>query len=209
MYYSLLKIYKLFWKRHKIVINLHYKCSLNCDICYQKIKPSFVRPKDATVNDAIWWIGYIRNFPVKIREIVLSGGEPGLYPDIHALVNWLLLNDYFVIIQTNLTVIKQFKEIIPSYKLLFVVTYHPMFNKDKFMRNYNDMQEYQITVHELDNDTTGISKVKKSHKEVSHKSNYFRINPDGSIYLDPFLQLEHQNSQYEINNKINKGSGRL
>jgi len=132
------------------------------------------------------WLSYIESFPVKIREIYLSGGEPGLYNGIEELTNELIDRGYFVTIFTNLSYIINFTKLKKSPRLRFSATFHHHMHADVFIKNYRKISsKYRINVDEIGKKLLPFSKVKTfctPEDEMSTKM--LRVAPDGTIFTN-------------------------
>ncbi len=73
-------IRKRFKRGITLTIALTWKCNLMCPKCALACDGEM--PKDT--SESIDWTEYIKSFPVKIREIYLTRGEPHLY---HKLIH--------------------------------------------------------------------------------------------------------------------------
>jgi len=177
---------RLLFKRGVTVsISLLYECTLNCSYCSLKMGGK-IHPKDTIIHGSDYWVDYIDSFPVKIKEIFLSGGEPGIYSGIADLTNELINRGYFVTLFTNLTLIDNFMAIEPNPRLKFMATAHKGANLYIFEANYLIMKEhYRIDVDEIETNFFKFSNKKKfcTDKDESDTSR-FRIDSDGAIYVN-------------------------
>jgi organic radical activating enzyme len=192
----------LYWTLKKLKTGISiglaptYRCNQNCWYCGNKMGGD-VFPKCPEIN---WeqWRDNIINFPLKIKEVVLSGGEPCIYPEIEKLVNWLLDNGYFVQFYTNLArpgIITKFKR--SKRLILFANFHHTFFGKDEIWdeesllewdSNYQSLKKaYQIKPEEINNALLPYTKVKRWHSET-HETNkhnvLLRWNPAGELFVN-------------------------
>ena len=174
----------LFFKRGiYLSIFPSFHCNLNCPYCVLKIPTGEVpKVKESTLSE---WKEFIKSFPVKIREIAISGGEPSIVPYFVELVNWLLSEGYHVKIYTNLTSISPFLQLKKSYRLIIKATYHACFGNQYFQKNYRIVKEYhRVDVREFEKQTMPFSKVLKivsNFEEVNRE--HFRVRPDRNILI--------------------------
>jgi hypothetical protein len=70
------------------------------------------------------WKEIISNFPVKVKEIFISGGEPTLIKWLPELCNWLLDKGYHVTIFSNLWSVNLLNCLNKSYRLQIWATFH-------------------------------------------------------------------------------------
>jgi len=176
---------KLFKRGVTVSISLLYKCTLDCNYCSLKMG-GMNRPFDTVLKTADEWINYIETFPIKIKEIFLTGGEPGIYPEIAKLTNELIDLGYFVTVYTNLTKIGEFMYINESPRLKFQSTYHKDMDKELFKHNYKKMTEYfRVDVDEIETNVFEISS-KKNLCTIEDESDTSRLrfDSDGAIYVN-------------------------
>jgi uncharacterized radical SAM superfamily Fe-S cluster-containing enzyme len=180
--------FKLYWKTLlfrrgvTIALVLTYKCNLDCPYCILKV-PKGVYPS-SEVSTLAEWKEFIKRFPVKIKEVYLSGGEPTLYPDFVELTNWLLDEGYHVKVFSNLLNINSLLKIQRSYRFIITSTFHT--DKEMFMRNYWIIKMlHRVDVHEL-----GIKRLQLDSlvmplvNDPDKVGGYnFTITPDRKIYI--------------------------
>jgi len=176
---------QLFKRGISVSISLLYKCTLNCSYCSLK-NFGTKTPHDTLIYKANEWLNYIDTFPVKIKEIFLTGGEPGIYPLIDHLTNQLIKRGYFITIFTNLTSIASFMRIESSPNLKFQATYHKDMDLEIFKTNYKIMNEFfRVDVDEIETNYFGGSNVKKLCTiETEKKTDRLRIDSDMKIYTN-------------------------
>jgi len=166
-----------------------FKCSLKCDYCGNNLGRD-LHPSEnnlKTILDLLGWINLIDNFPVKIREVVISGGEPTIWPDFPELVNYLLSQGYFVTVYTNLTN-KNLLNVDKSRRLRVYATFHGRhYDKNQFLKNYDVVSSvHRVDVNEIAQQQLPFSKVDPwgcdYEQSKTINKNYFWIAPDGSIH---------------------------
>ena len=186
-------IFKRFKRGIKVSINPSWRCNLNCEYCILKTSGVEKYPDINPTRSLEYWKEWITTFPVKIREVALSGGEPTLVPYFADLVNWLLDEGYYVLVFTNLTTLK-IKEIKPSRRLRVEATHHSCFSVLSFLYNYDLLKDkYRIDVIEINKKELTISKrVPWSSEERAKETdkNYLKAGPDGIIYRNCFDRNE-------------------
>ena len=187
-----------YWKlRHlksgiTICVTPSYRCNQNCSYCIVKNGgPKF--PKDKCIKSAIEWLDYVDNFPEKVGEVIISGGEPTLYYDLIELVNGLLKRGLFVNVYSNLTNPTPFESIIKTRRFLITATYH----KGQIEEYTFEQNALQIK-HELKINEFISRKLKKSHlirfwtnDEVKNIISCLRIGTDGTIFTNCFDQNQY------------------
>ena len=170
----------------RLPITIIHKCNLYCGYCALKL-----------VNGVMPFLSYppmtlekmkniIVDFPLKISEVTLTGGEPALNKDFTGIVNWLLNQGICVLVYSNLTKIKPFLDIKRTPKFRIVATYHSCYNRDKFILNYEKIKHYhRVDVDELGKKTISVSRLKAfcSTEETKEKVKFrLRIGIDGLIF---------------------------
>lgn len=180
-------------------ISLLYACNLFCEYCSLEM-PTGKRPeaKQSTLQE---WITYIKNFPTKIKEVYVSGGEPTLVKWLPELLQWLLDEGYHVTVFTNLYN-PALLMIKPSYRYQIIASYHkPPAETEKpelydseirFNEAYYKLKDkYRIEVDEIGTKVLPYSKVKPFNTMDVLKDHEFRISPDLQVFIscyDHFLQ---------------------
>ena len=187
--YGVLKRLKTGTKLH---IFLTFKCTLKCSYCanefYHNSKP---KSKTLTPDE---WMDLIESFPVKIREVTLTGGEPMLYKGFSELVNKILATGRFVKVITNLT-LDNGLAVNSSYRVRYWATYHGSeaslivpHQLSWIQRLEEYRKKFRVDVVELEtNYIKGSIRKKIFNTEIEwdacidHK--YLIYAPDGSFYL--------------------------
>lgn len=193
-YWKYLKLKSLFSPGGiKLIIALNWKCTLNCDCCVLKDGGN-KRPVDGELKNAAYWIDFIETFPVKVREVILTGGEPTIHKSLPFLVTYLLDTGYFVQVQTNLTNIEPLLKIKPQLRLKLVVTYHEQYNMNKFLNNLETIRKmgYQIRVDEIQNGHIKNSNVKAKLDRIQDypEKNIVRVDSSGRIFVNAKEMIE-------------------
>lgn len=144
-----------------------FDCTLDCFYCSTKmVSGEFPQFKQADFDTLIY---EVNNFFLPVREVVISGGEPFLYPRIDELINFLTAK-YFVTVQSNMSVLRNAEKIIPSSKLLFSVSFHPSeLKKEVFEKNVNKLKGLGHRVIVVD--TEGTNEVESDVTEYLRDSN--------------------------------------
>lgn len=99
-----MKLYgKTLWFRRgvNITLFLSYRCNIYCPYCsLAQINGKYPQGEELTLEQ--WKEKFDRGFPVKIKEVYLSGGEPSLVPYIAEFANYLIDKGYHVCLFSNL-----------------------------------------------------------------------------------------------------------
>lgn len=170
-----------------------YRCNLRCHYCTLYIS-------DKKELHGIWpganevdladWLDFIDNFPLKIKEIFVTGGEPSLVKYIDSLVRELLNRGYLVTVFSNLARVDCFIELPRSPRLRFVVTYHHgKTKKEAFMEKYRKLKsrKFNVRVEEIATQELRDSMMKKLNTPKESQSreverDTLRISPDLKIF---------------------------
>ena len=181
----------------RLYVFLSFKCNFDCPHCIAKI-PDGKYPhceKEKTVEE---WIELISNFPVRVREIRITGGEPFENDVTVPLVKWAISEGYFVIIETNLSSniaklmhFKKLAQLPNTVRLQFYVTYHKgQINREVWLNNYlwlnYSRKKCTFIANSFVKKEFGFS-VKKDWVEIeSMKVPKFIIGPDHQIFRNCF-----------------------
>ena len=137
----------------------------------------------------------IIDFPFRISEVKLTGGEPLLNKELPGMVNWLLDQGIFVTVFSNLTKSEIFLQIKQTYRFRIAASYHSCFDSNKFIKNYDYLKNYhRIDIEEIGKKTLSISKLKKFCTIADTRermSKYLRIGIDGLIFTSCYDWLDY------------------
>ena len=117
--------------------------------------------------------------------VAISGGEPGIYKDLHKIVNYCIDRKILVQIVTNLTNIDEYVRIKPSWRVTFWSTYHHSSVLGKYLFNYDYLKfKFHITVKELEKPKQlPFSRLTKLKTEFTNTIYPYKIfAPDGRIF---------------------------
>ena len=139
---------KLFNRRQIIMIKPSMKCNLKCPYCSVN-KVAGGSPPEYEEQSYVYWMNVIQW--VKPKMVAISGGEPGIYKDLHKIVNFCTKNKILVQIVTNLTCIDEYDKIKPSWRVMFWSTYHHSSRVGIYLFNYLDLKrKFVIVTKELE-----------------------------------------------------------
>jgi len=180
-------------------IYLTWRCNCKCSYCPVPIKmaSNFDSKELTSVN----FYHFIKNFPIKIRQITLSGGEPTLKEGLSLLINNLLNDGYFVGIFTNMLNPKIFDEIKPSPRFMITTNYHVNLKKEIFLKNVRE-SKHQILIGEFEGQSNLSSKFKKrkllfnNEFDTIYRNTLF-IDPYGRIFTTCFGAIKANKITYE------------
>ena len=167
----------------RVSVILSFDCNYDCKYCDNK-----KNGKLPNLDEISWHklLLKIYNFPVKIREVMVSGGEPFLYTHFESMLI-CLSKKYFVTVFTNLSKVYNLK--VNKKNVRFVATLHIGADRHKFLNNLRFMkkQGFRVDVEtfQFKKDEIGKQDVKKLHdfKDKKNIGNKFIFGPDGKLYL--------------------------
>lgn len=175
-----------------ISISPTFRCNYDCEYCSMKLQNGKRKITSEVGIDE--WLHLVDHFPFRLREVVISGGEPTLVSYFADLVNALLKRGKMVTIFTNLSNERLF-DCTPSPRLRIAATFHPspsvnfaQARKGLFLDRVRMLKGagYQITVDEIGEKKLPIStdlKTKLTDGEQTKIYTMLRVAPDLSIYI--------------------------
>lgn len=176
-----------------VAINLTYRCNFHCHYCNMILVTGNV-PKVQKEMSMDYWQFFLRAFPVKVKEVFISGGEPTLIPWMPTFVTWLLEQGYHVTVFSNLFQYLNFFEIKPHYRFQISATYHHQDSKERFEIAYQALERrgFRLNVDEISDDKPKVfphSRLKRmslSGKDLQGHdlaTPQFVAVPDGSLVV--------------------------
>lgn len=164
-----------------IGISLTFNCNYHCHYCTLRMG-NLRHETHLSLQD---WKLIIATFPVRIKEIFITGGEPTIMPYFSDLVNWITDRRTLVTIFTNLYNLTD--NLNPSPYLRINATYHHHVDEIDFRHNYNEMKRrgFQITVDEIGYQLLYFSDLKPEITDIDDlklDNDKLRISPSGHIY---------------------------
>lgn len=196
----MMKNYRRLWKYgilHRIKSGMivgimpTFRCNYKCSYCTTRFNGNQPQANEVSLKD---WIYTFDNFPNKIKEVVISGGEPTLVPYCAELINYLTDKHIQVAIFTNLSNDILF-DVRPSVYFRIGATYHQQYNISVFARRYKAFKKagYQITADEIGESKLKAYGIKSIPKEeirpdqiglLKLNRKMIRIGPDLKISLN-------------------------
>lgn len=177
-----------------ISISLTFRCNYKCHYCTMQIGGPMGKVKELTLDQ---WIDIIDRFPLKIKEVFISGGEPMLMPYTVDLINELVKRKILVCLFTNLITGNLF-DIRRSPYFRINTTFHPQSHHSiKFLARYNELKRrgYQLTVDEVDTHTFRHYSVVKpmltTVDELKEDNTRLRFAPDGTLHTTCYDLYQH------------------
>jgi organic radical activating enzyme len=187
-------IYKLFLLLNNgisLSLAINWKCNMNCDYCINTLVAGKLHNKTTTLNK---WIKYIEEFPIKIKQVSITGGEPTLYKDVDKLVNYLLSKQINVVMYSNLYAISAIDRINKSNRFKIYTTYHkgmPVL----FLTKLNVLRTKHLIIckefNQLEESTEGSQKhdilgIEHSKRKVK---NWLFVSPDLKLFTSCYDRL--------------------
>lgn len=200
-------------------IHTTYKCNLDCDYCYNKSKiNSCVEISIEKWRDVL---EALKN--TGARKIVLTGGEPILYPCFNDIVNYASTLGLIVEVLTNGTILHKLElEIIKKINLFIVSldslepekTHRKNTEKYSVLENILNLKKYGGIVKVRSVLTNkNINEVKRlsdflHDKGIVHIKTLFIPNSKEEIGLIPdFDKLDYSDEEYDLCDINNCGAG--
>ena len=193
----------LWFKRGcRVDFKLTYRCNQMCPYCIIDIPAG--RRAESSESTFEEWVKFFEDFPTKIREVMVCGGETTLIDWMPEFVNWLLDRGYHVTVYSNLRVVKPFMRIRRTYRLQLSTTYHHAVSAERFDLTYKLLRQmgFRVNVDEIDDGTEGwtrvlpYSSVKKmictpaEVQEMDKAVRQFVVAPDRTIYFGCFDEFK-------------------
>ncbi len=170
-----------------------YKCNLDCVHCSNKYGREGNKFDSAEIAPADWY-RLISRFPVKIRELHITGGEPFLYPQIQDLIIILLPLGFHISLNSNL-LLKVPLDKVKSDRFRIEATLHePRYFPSRAKRFWENRSYYQQWVRvDVDifadkntrrNTRTGMKfkKLMSPKNPVCLDMKRFKFTPDGRLW---------------------------
>lgn len=181
--YGLMKRLK---RGKRIYVSLTFRCQLDCVYCSCKSATGKMPVYEEISAGQLIYI--IENLPFRVREIVLSGGEPMLHKDFALIVQMLLVRGYFVTIFSNL-ISTRLSEVSYSRRLRVTASFHLTTHREAFLDNLFELTFYcghNVKVDEFPGHQSGKGDRIKPFLDISEcmTAKRFNISPDGKIYTN-------------------------
>jgi len=170
---------------NKLMLFPTFRCNLTCSYCSIGYLGKRAESTEIGLDD---WKYLVRSFPIKLREIRISGGEPMLMPYYSELINWLLDQGLYVMVFTNLSVLKL--DVNRSRRLIYMATYHKCSNVKKFQKNLKEYRKkYRVEVHQIGQEKIrGVSVGLECGLEYGYTCVGFMYDPAGNLHTG-FMSL--------------------
>jgi len=192
-------IYRILIKTRRGVglnIVMTFACNFNCSNCGLKI-PNNEYPKEKHRASLDSWKKFIKEFPLKIKDVAISGGEPTLYPDAIEFINWLIDEGYIVSVYTNLSN-ENLLKFRRSLRLKINATYHKESGKrDAWIERYNRLRKYykinsyQIEHNDFEFKSDTLNLLQKTDTINHPQKNRIHVGPDLRIFTSCFDKMNY------------------
>jgi organic radical activating enzyme len=191
----------------KVHLCITMRCNLKCDYCCERFPQRAKTGVDFDMNnfcgnecstsEIIKIIDNLfDNVKVPINEVVISGGEPTLRPDISNIVNHVLSKGCFVTLFTNFAT-GYGNKINNTYKFRIVTTFHKDDDKEHYTRIFEKYKKYHVIIEEIESNFINNKSRSKEKMKIGSwpVENIMRerlvISPDGQVFLNAKAFFEH------------------
>jgi hypothetical protein len=127
-----------------------------------------------------FWIDCIKSFPVKVGEVIISGGEPTIYEGFYALTKALLDEGYLIQLYTNLADVEIINLLPDSSRMFIFATFHHKNDVEKWDRDFKKLKFQKVAL-ELVDGVLPYSRVIPFETDNFRKEQ-LRVNPQGVIF---------------------------
>jgi len=180
----------------RIYIYPTLRCNLKCKYCVNL----FYNGERPTSSEISWmeWMRIISDFPVFVREVVLSGGEPMLYSQYTELANAIVSSGRFLTVYTNL-MLKKGLSVEPSVRIRLDASFHESVDSNLFLNNLQEYRKkFRVDTNEIEKNEIRGSVVKRklqTKKDIKSclERRKFCFSPDGRLCLSLGEAYEHCN----------------
>lgn len=181
----------------RLMIFPSFRCPVQCSYCTLRFASDIINGKMITTpkEDELSleeWKQIIRSYPKKVREVQVSGGEPLVWRDYSAFVNWCLDEGYFVTVFSSLWNQKGLN-VRESVRLRIGATYHRNMPKELFEYHLKLYRaKYRVNVEEVETDAVVSSYTKPMEsQEYSSTCAGLMWGPDGKLFFDFWDLCDH------------------
>lgn len=175
---------------------LTFACNFKNDCYYCTWKAGGGWPQAKTMTLA-GWKKVIKRLPFKVREIMVTGGEPMLHPEFNQIVEWMLKQGYFVTVYTNLSIAKG-NQLPKHHRLRFYASKHSMVRRKMWPFLTNLYNGFRVDKNDIGSDK-GLLRCfecqgkrraechdfsKAMQGQGANDCNRFFIAPDGKTWIN-------------------------
>jgi len=162
----------------RVYIYCTFRCNLKCEYCTIEYRGKWPICEEIGIEE---WKRIIDTW-VDVKEVVITGGEPGLYKDIVELANYILDKGYLLIINTNLMT-KRLVDIKKNRNLMLYISKHVM--TEKQIKTWDDNYDWywprhRVRVDVLDKTKSIIDRVEV--EKICYPRLALSYSPSGVLY---------------------------
>ncbi len=187
-------IQRLIKRGIRITIIPSYTCNYSCSYCGRNMDGnSPVTPKPKSLEE---WKRYLtdldKTFKLdgsKIKEIVMTGGEPTLLPYFVELCDWIT-ERWLLMVYTNLALIGRLCRLKQTPRLMIHATHHPK----EANRYFNNRWRHVDEIHRVEVDEIGKRRLLNPYKrtrlkrfatvaDLNNNLAMLRVDPSFAAYL--------------------------
>jgi len=178
--------------RRGVTLNIvqSWKCNLSCDYCSWRIGTDGY-PSDRRGGRKFTtkqWRWFVNEFPVKVRVIHVTGGEPTISDVTLDFIDWCLGRGFLVYVITNLTN-DNLLRVRKSWRLRIEATCHAGCDEAKWLARLKRVGKKHRGIHvkELGGKRLPLPSDQKGWDTIpllwSPKRDRFMVGPDGCMFL--------------------------
>ena len=140
----------LFKKGVHLSTILTWRCNHRCEYCPITIMSNdWIKEPDADIN---YVLETIDKFPVNLKSVGITGGEPTLHPQFTEYTNDLLNRGHFVTVFTNLARYERILKVKKTHRFKIYATNHESTSAEKFIKKVDAIRkDYHIICREFKN----------------------------------------------------------
>ncbi len=179
----------------RITIIPSYACNYKCSYCSRIVDGKYPTAKVKTMEE---WKKYLTDLDLtfrmdrsKIKEVVITGGEPTLLPYFNELCDWIT-ERWILVVYTNLSDVSKLTKLRQTPRLIIHASYHA--GETDGQAYFNERWEYVDKYHRTIVDEIGERVLKNSHKKTRLKPfatketlntrlAMLRVDPNQAAYL--------------------------
>jgi len=176
-----------------ISVSLTFHCNLACPYCTMLI-PDGKRHR-VPVSSFEQWRDFFEQYPVKLKEVFISGGEPTLIHHCNQLIRYLIRRRILVAVFTNLTT-PTLSYLKPSPYLRINASYHGTL-ESAFLNRVHRLRRmgHQVTIDEVGTKRLPIHTPAKNKittaQELLDDDTQFRHAPDSREHRNCYDLYEY------------------
>jgi len=180
-------------KGRRISLFLTMRCNLKCSYCSLKAGGFPGKTKELTLEE---WKPLLLNLFkfIDVSEVIITGGEPTLRPDLSELINFILDQGKCVVLHSNLATTYGLA-VWPTNKFRILSTYHIQDNETRYTRIYKRYaSKYRVDAYEIEGSMLSFTRSKPFEVQgagLSGMTERFAIAPDGYMFASMEMFFKH------------------